>query len=138
MTVAACSDHGDYVSKETGRVLAAVGYAIEDASPATAFGHFARHHDAHLRATTAKLKELEGQGLKAEAVAIGNKGLGFLNRIGAKVPHIADTKPHRVQTGRSGSAGSTWPSAGCAARSRFRRCCSRRPTSTDSTRSGRS
>ncbi|MGZ5214861.1 MAG: F0F1 ATP synthase subunit gamma, partial [Caldimonas sp.] len=38
-----------------------------------------------LRATTAKLKELESQGLKAEAVAIGNKGLGFLNRIGAKV-----------------------------------------------------
>ncbi len=36
MTVAACSDHGDYVSKETGRVLAAVGYPIEDASPATA------------------------------------------------------------------------------------------------------
>jgi F-type H+-transporting ATPase subunit gamma len=38
-----------------------------------------------LRAATVKLKELEGQGLKAEAVAIGNKGLGFLNRIGAKV-----------------------------------------------------
>ncbi len=38
-----------------------------------------------LRATTAKLKELEGQGIKAQAVAIGNKGVGFLNRIGAKV-----------------------------------------------------
>jgi F-type H+-transporting ATPase subunit gamma len=38
-----------------------------------------------LRAVTLKLKELEAQGLKAEAVAIGNKGLGFLNRIGAKV-----------------------------------------------------
>jgi F-type H+-transporting ATPase subunit gamma len=38
-----------------------------------------------LRATTVKLRELEGQGQKAEAVAIGNKGLGFLNRIGAKV-----------------------------------------------------
>jgi len=38
-----------------------------------------------LRAATAKLKELESQGIKAEAVAIGNKGLGFLNRIGAKV-----------------------------------------------------
>jgi F-type H+-transporting ATPase subunit gamma len=38
-----------------------------------------------LRALTVKLKELEGQGVKAEAVAIGNKGLGFLNRIGAKV-----------------------------------------------------
>ncbi|MBA3596705.1 MAG: F0F1 ATP synthase subunit gamma [Methylibium sp.] len=38
-----------------------------------------------LRAVTAKLRELEGQGVKSEAVAIGNKGLGFLNRIGAKV-----------------------------------------------------
>ncbi|MDQ2735802.1 MAG: F0F1 ATP synthase subunit gamma [Pseudomonadota bacterium] len=38
-----------------------------------------------LRAVTAKLKELEAEGVKAEAVAIGNKGLGFLNRIGVKV-----------------------------------------------------
>ena len=38
-----------------------------------------------LRAVTAKLKEFEAQGVKAEAVAVGNKGLGFLNRIGAKV-----------------------------------------------------
>ncbi|WKB51519.1 F0F1 ATP synthase subunit gamma [Eleftheria terrae] len=38
-----------------------------------------------LRATTAKLKELEAQGLKAQTVAIGNKGVGFMNRIGAKV-----------------------------------------------------
>lgn len=50
-----------------------------------------------LRAVTAKLKELEGQGVKAEAVAIGNKGLGFLNRIGVKVvahaTQLGDT-PH--------------------------------------------
>jgi F-type H+-transporting ATPase subunit gamma len=38
-----------------------------------------------LRATTAKLKELEGQGQKAEVVAVGGKGLSFMNRIGAKV-----------------------------------------------------
>jgi F-type H+-transporting ATPase subunit gamma len=38
-----------------------------------------------LRAVTGKLKEVEGEGLKPQAVAIGNKGLGFLNRIGAKV-----------------------------------------------------
>jgi F-type H+-transporting ATPase subunit gamma len=38
-----------------------------------------------LRAVTGKLRELEAQGVKSEAVAIGNKGLGFLNRIGAKV-----------------------------------------------------
>ena len=50
-----------------------------------------------LRAVTAKLKELEGQGVKAEAVAIGNKGFGFLNRIGAKVVSHATQlgdKPH--------------------------------------------
>jgi F-type H+-transporting ATPase subunit gamma len=50
-----------------------------------------------LRAVTAKLRELEGKGIKTEAVAIGNKGLGFLNRIGAKVvsqaTQIGDT-PH--------------------------------------------
>jgi F-type H+-transporting ATPase subunit gamma len=38
-----------------------------------------------LRAATAKLKELEAVGQKAEVVAIGNKGLSFMNRIGAKV-----------------------------------------------------
>ena len=38
-----------------------------------------------LRLMTGKLKELEGQGVKVEAVAFGNKGFGFLNRIGAKV-----------------------------------------------------
>jgi len=38
-----------------------------------------------LRAVTTKLRELEAQGVKAEAVAVGNKGLGFLNRICAKV-----------------------------------------------------
>jgi F-type H+-transporting ATPase subunit gamma len=38
-----------------------------------------------LRSVTNKMRELEGQGVKIEAVAIGNKGLGFLNRIGAKV-----------------------------------------------------
>src|SRR3954463_6169918 len=38
-----------------------------------------------LRAVTAKLRELEAQGQSFESVAIGNKGFGFLNRIGAKV-----------------------------------------------------
>ncbi|MDP2262750.1 MAG: F0F1 ATP synthase subunit gamma [Hydrogenophaga sp.] len=38
-----------------------------------------------LRALTTQLKELQGQGIDAQAVAIGNKGLGFLNRISAKV-----------------------------------------------------
>jgi len=38
-----------------------------------------------LRLLTTKTRELELKGNKIEAVAIGNKGLGFLNRIGAKV-----------------------------------------------------
>jgi len=50
-----------------------------------------------LRAVTTKLRELESQGIKAEMVAIGNKGLGFLNRINARVvshvTQIGDT-PH--------------------------------------------
>jgi F-type H+-transporting ATPase subunit gamma len=50
-----------------------------------------------LRAVTNKLRELDSQGIKAETVAIGNKGLGFLNRIGVRVvshvTQIGDT-PH--------------------------------------------
>ncbi|NCT82773.1 MAG: F0F1 ATP synthase subunit gamma [Comamonadaceae bacterium] len=38
-----------------------------------------------LRAATSKLKELEAEGQKAEVVAIGGKGFGFMNRVGAKV-----------------------------------------------------
>ena len=36
-----------------------------------------------LRAVTQKLRELQGAGSTAQTVAIGNKGLGFLNRVGA-------------------------------------------------------
>jgi F-type H+-transporting ATPase subunit gamma len=47
-----------------------------------------------LRAVTAKLKELEAKGVKSQSVAIGNKGFGFLNRIGAPVvshvTHLGD------------------------------------------------
>ncbi len=50
-----------------------------------------------LRAVTARLKDMQAAGREAQAVAIGNKGLGFLNRIGAKVvshaTHLGD-KPH--------------------------------------------
>lgn len=38
-----------------------------------------------LRAVTSKLRDLQTQGVSAEAVAIGNKGLGFLGRVGVKV-----------------------------------------------------
>lgn len=50
-----------------------------------------------LRAVTAKLRELQTAGVEAQTVAIGNKGLGFLNRIGARVvsqvTQLGDT-PH--------------------------------------------
>jgi F-type H+-transporting ATPase subunit gamma len=50
-----------------------------------------------LRAVTAKLRDLQVQGKQAQMVAIGSKGLGFLNRIGApvvsQVTQLGDT-PH--------------------------------------------
>ena len=38
-----------------------------------------------LRLATNKVREIEGSGRGIETVAIGNKGFGYLNRIGAKV-----------------------------------------------------
>jgi F-type H+-transporting ATPase subunit gamma len=50
-----------------------------------------------LRAVTQKLRELQDAGSSTQAVAIGNRGLGFLNRIGAQVvshvTQLGDT-PH--------------------------------------------
>ena len=46
-----------------------------------------------LRTVTSKSRELEAAGNRIEAVAIGNKGLGFLNRIGVKIVASA------IQTG---------------------------------------
>ena len=50
-----------------------------------------------LRAVTAQLRDTQAAGKTAQAVAIGSKGLGFLNRVGAKVvsqvTHLGD-KPH--------------------------------------------
>jgi F-type H+-transporting ATPase subunit gamma len=50
-----------------------------------------------LRAVTAKLRDIQAAGQTAQAVAIGGKGLGFLNRANAKVvahaTHLGD-KPH--------------------------------------------
>ncbi len=50
-----------------------------------------------LRAATAQMKEWTESGKKVQTTAIGNKGLGFLNRIGATVvsesTHIGDV-PH--------------------------------------------
>ena len=50
-----------------------------------------------LRMVTAKLRETQAAGNTTQAVAIGNKGFGFLNRVGAKVvahaTQLGDT-PH--------------------------------------------
>jgi F-type H+-transporting ATPase subunit gamma len=50
-----------------------------------------------LRAVTAKIREYDARGIEAQAVAIGNKGLGFLSRVGVKVvanvTHLGDA-PH--------------------------------------------
>jgi F-type H+-transporting ATPase subunit gamma len=50
-----------------------------------------------LRAVTSRLRSTEEHGMGASAVAIGNKGFGFLSRIGAQVVaqavHLGDT-PH--------------------------------------------
>jgi F-type H+-transporting ATPase subunit gamma len=50
-----------------------------------------------LRGVTSKLKDLQAAGMGVRAVAIGNKGLGFLNRVGASVvshaTQLGDT-PH--------------------------------------------
>jgi F-type H+-transporting ATPase subunit gamma len=50
-----------------------------------------------LRGVTNKLREIQGAGMTTQTVAIGNKGLGFLNRIGANVvahvTHLGD-RPH--------------------------------------------
>ena len=47
-----------------------------------------------LRAVTQKMKDIQGAGGSVQAVAIGGKGLGFLNRIGAPVvshaTHLGD------------------------------------------------
>jgi F-type H+-transporting ATPase subunit gamma len=50
-----------------------------------------------LRQVTGKLRETQTAGQTTQAVAIGSKGLGFLNRVGAKVvshvTHLGD-RPH--------------------------------------------
>ena len=50
-----------------------------------------------LRGVTNKLRKIQGAGMTTQSVAIGNKGFGFLNRIGANVvanvTHLGD-RPH--------------------------------------------
>jgi len=53
-----------------------------------------------LRAVTVKMKELDAAGVDAKVVAIGNKGLAFMNRIGAKVVSHATQLGDRPQLDR--------------------------------------
>ena len=50
-----------------------------------------------LRAVTTKMRDLQGQGVSVQAVAIGSKGMGFLNRAGvpvvSQVTQLGD-RPH--------------------------------------------
>lgn len=50
-----------------------------------------------LRVVTNMIRDLQNEGVQTEAVAIGNKGFGFLNRVGAKIvsqaTQLGDT-PH--------------------------------------------
>ena len=50
-----------------------------------------------LRAVTNKMREVQAAGGQVQAVAIGNKGLGFLNRINAKVVSQATQLGDRPQ-----------------------------------------
>ncbi|HET7524805.1 MAG TPA: F0F1 ATP synthase subunit gamma [Burkholderiaceae bacterium] len=53
-----------------------------------------------LRAVTAKMREVQGVGGKVQAVAFGNKGLAFLNRVGVKVVSQATQLGDRPQMER--------------------------------------
>jgi F-type H+-transporting ATPase subunit gamma len=62
-----------------------------------------------LRVVTNKLRELQDAGVATEAVAIGNKGLGFLNRVGAKVvSHATGWATRLTSTSSSGLSRCCW------------------------------
>ncbi len=77
-----------------------------DAAPAKASGFIVVTTDKGLcgglntnvlRIVTSKMREVQASGSSVQAVALGNKGFGFLNRIGAKVLSHATQlgdKPH--------------------------------------------
>src|SRR5471030_2386682 len=65
-----------------------------------------------LRMALAKMREWEGEGEQFEVCAIGNKGLGFMQRLGANVvshvvglgdkPHMEDRKSTRLNSSHLG------------------------------------
>ena len=82
-----------FLAEEQGDKAKAVGFIVVTTDKGLCGGM----NTNVLRLVTAKSRELEAAGNKIAAVAIGNKGLGFLNRVGvpvvAHVTHIGDT-PH--------------------------------------------
>jgi len=78
-----------FMAKAEGSAAKAVGFIVVTTDKGLCGGM----NTNILRMVTQKSRELETAGNKIEAVAIGNKGLGFLNRVGVKV--IA----HAIQIG---------------------------------------
>ena len=82
-----------FLSKPKGEGAKAVGFIVVTTDKGLCGGL----NTNILRLVTSKSRELEAAGNRIEAVAIGNKGLGFLNRVGVKVishvTQIGDT-PH--------------------------------------------
>jgi len=82
-----------FLAEEHGTKAKAVGFVIVTTDKGLCGGM----NTNLLRLVTQKTRELETAGNKIAAVAVGNKGLGFLNRVGvpvvAQVTQIGDT-PH--------------------------------------------
>lgn len=82
-----------FMAKAKGEQAKAVGFIVVTTDKGLCGGM----NTNVLRQVTQKSRELESAGNKMQAVAIGNKGLGFLNRIGmpiaSSVTAIGDT-PH--------------------------------------------
>ncbi|MEP6701573.1 MAG: mandelate racemase, partial [Betaproteobacteria bacterium] len=84
---------------------------LSDVSPASAFGHFARHYDSHLRAAAAKgynpLLANYGPALIDRAVLDALcrcRGVSFYFAMRANLPGIG-----RLQSAHSATAGDVWP-----------------------------
>ena len=58
-----------------------------------------------LRAVTDKMREVQDAGAGRQAVAIGNKGFGFLNRIGANVVSHVDAARRQAAAGQADRPG---------------------------------
>jgi F-type H+-transporting ATPase subunit gamma len=82
-----------FLAEEHGTKAKAVGFVIVTTDKGLCGGM----NTNLLRLVTQRTRELETAGNKIAAVAVGNKGLGFLNRVGvpvvAQVTQIGDT-PH--------------------------------------------